>query len=190
MKLDWFYIVGIGLSAGGIKALNEILHYLPNQTNAAFLIVQHLEPSHKSQAAKQLQKNTKIKVNVAQPGQAIECNNLYMLSEGQVMTVINEKIILTNRSQSQKVNTAVDTLFSSMALSLGTRAISVVLSGLGRDGSFGTTNIYDNGGITIAQMPFTAEYSSMPSAALLTGKTIFALSPKEIAETLIEIIKV
>lgn len=190
MKLDWFYVVGIGLSAGGMKAFNEIVNYLPDQINAAFLIVPHLDRSHKSQAAEQLQRITKIKVNVAQSGQAIEYNNIYMLSEGQVMTVINGKIILTSRSKAEKVNRAVDILFNSMALCLGNRAITVVLSGLDGDGSRGTTQVYKNGGITIAQLPSTAAYPSMPESALLTGKVIFSLSPKEIAETLMEIIKV
>ena len=189
MSIASFYIVGIGLSIGGIDPLCEILSRLPVKANAAFLIIQHLDPAYRSRLAERLQNFTTIKVNVAKHAQLIECNQVYVLAEGQMMTIENGNILLRDRNHDETVNKAVDILFKSMALDLGNRAISVILSGLDGDGSLGATQINLRGGITIAQLPASAQFPSMPESAISTGQTHFVLSPEEIASILTEIIK-
>ena len=189
IALPLFYIVGIGLSIGGIEPLCKILSGLPAQANAAFLIVQHLDPAHRSLLAERLQKGTSLKVQVATHKQLIENHMIYVLAEGQMMTLEGGVIILRQRAHDETVNKAVDILFKSMAFNLGSRAVSVILSGLDGDGSLGAEQVNLKGGITIAQSPASAKYPSMPESAISTGQTHFILSPVKIAELLTEIIK-
>jgi len=114
---------------------------------------------------------------------------IYVLAEGQMMTIENGVIILRQRAHDETVNKAVDILFKSMAFNLGSRAVSVILSGLDGDGSLGAEQVNLKGGITIAQSPASAKYPSMPESAISTGQTHFILSPVKIAELLTEIIK-
>lgn len=188
-SLPSFYVVGIGLSIGGIDPLCEILNGLPARANAAFLVVQHLDPAHRSLLAERLQKGTSLKVQVATHKQVIENNKIYVLAEGQMMTIEGGLISLRQRRHDETVNKAVDILFKSMAFNLGSRAVSVILSGLDGDGSLGAEQVNLKGGITIAQSPASAKYPSMPESAISTGQTHFILSPVKIAELLTEIIK-
>src|SRR5476651_2475376 len=176
-----FYVVGIGLSIGGIDPLTEILACLPDNSNAAFLIIQHLDRAYPSKLAARLQPFTKLKVNVAIQGMAIAFNQVYVLAEGQMMTIEKGKLIVRARRADETVNKAVDILFYSMAEDLGSRAISVILSGLDGDGSLGATQIKLHGGITIAQLPATAQHPSMPESAIKSGQTRFILTPQDIA---------
>ena len=188
MSKESFYIVGIGLSIGGVDPLCEILSRLPGKANAAFLIIQHLAPAYRSRLAERLQNFTKIKVNIAKHAQLIECNQAYVLAEGQMMTIENGNIRLRERNHDETVNKAVDILFKSMAVDLGNRAISIILSGLDGDGSLGATQINLRGGITIAQLPASAQFPSMPESAISSGNTDFVLSPEDIASRLTKII--
>jgi chemotaxis response regulator CheB len=176
-----FYVVGIGLSMGGIDPLTEILTCLPEHSNAAFLIIQHLDRAYPSKLAARLQPFTRLKVNVAVQGMAIAVNQIYVLAEGQMMTIEKGKVILRARRADETVNKAVDILFYSMAKDLGKRAISVILSGLDGDGSLGAAQIKLHGGITIAQLPATAKHPSMPESAIKSGQTRFILKPQDIA---------
>ena len=189
LSIPSFYVVGIGLSIGGIDPLCQILSCLPAQANAAFLIVQHLDPAHRSLLSERLQKVTSLKVRVATHKQLIENHMIYVLAEGQMMTIEGGLIILRERKHDETVNKAVDILFESMAFNLGSRAVSVILSGLDGDGSLGAEQVNLKGGITVAQLPASAKYPSMPESALSTGQTHFILSPVKIAELLTEIIK-
>jgi len=189
LLLPSFYIIGIGFSIGGIDPLSKILSCLPAKANAAFLIVQHLDPAHRSLLAERLQKVTSLKVLVATHKQVIENHKIYVLAEGQMMTIESGTIILRQRRHDETVNKAVDILFESMAFNLGNRAVSVILSGLDGDGSLGAEQVNLKGGITIAQLPASAQFPSMPESAISTGQTHFILSPAKIAELLTEITK-
>jgi chemotaxis response regulator CheB len=176
-----FYVVGIGLSIGGIDPLTDILSCLPEHSNAAYLIIQHLDRAYPSRLAEHMQPFTKLKVNVARRGMALKANQVYVLAEGQMMTIEGGKLVLRARHADEKVNKAVDILFYSMAKDLGKRAISVILSGLDGDGALGAAQIKLQGGITIAQSPSTAQHPSMPESAIKSGQTHFILKPQDIA---------
>jgi chemotaxis response regulator CheB len=185
-----FYVVDIGLSIGGIDPLTEILACLPEHSYAAFLILQHLDRAYPSRLAERLQPFTKLKVNVAIQGMEIAFNQVYVLAEGQMMTIEKGRLIVRARRADETVNKAVDILFYSMAKDLGERAISVILSGLDGDGSLGATQIKLHGGITIAQLPATALHPSMPESAIETGQTRFILKPQDIAGEITKLITV
>jgi chemotaxis response regulator CheB len=189
MHRSEFYIVGIGLSIGGIEPLCKIVSHLAEKSNAAFLIIQHLHPSFPSRLAERLQQFTRIKVIKALNGQVIEQGHIYVLAEGQMMTLKGGTIVIRERKHDETVNKAVDILFESMAKELGKRAISIILSGLDSDGALGTTQINLHGGITIAQLPVSAEFPSMPMSAISSGRAHFILSPEEIAATITSIVK-
>ncbi len=176
-----FYVVGIGLSIGGIDPLTEILSCLPKHSTAAFLIIQHLDRAYPSKLAERLQPFCKLKVNVAEHGMQLRSGEVYVLAEGQMMTIEDGKLVVRARHADEKVNKAVDILFYSMAEDLGRRAISVILSGLDGDGSLGAGQIKLNGGMTIAQLPATAQHPSMPESAIKSGQTHFILKPQDIA---------
>lgn len=98
-----FYVVGIGLSIGGIDPLTEILSCLPVQSKAAFLIIQYLDRAYPSKLAERLQPFTKLKVNVARPGMALESSQVYVLAEGQMMTIEGGRMVLRARHADEKV---------------------------------------------------------------------------------------
>ena len=185
-----FYVIGIGLSIGGIEPLLEILSCLPEKSNATYLIIQHLDRTFPSQLSQRLQGSTKIKVSTAQHGEVLKLNRIYVLAEGQMMTIKGGCIILRERCHDETVNKAVDILFKSMAEELGERAVSIILSGLDGDGSLGSAQINLHGGITIAQSPDSAKYPSMPESAIASGQTHFILSPKKIASMVAELVKI
>lgn len=166
----------------------EIVSLLPESSNAAFLIIQHLDRSYPSGLSAHVQKFTKLKVNVAIQGEVLERNQIYVLAEGQMMTIAKGCLIIRKRRHDERVNKAVNILFESMAEDLGSRAISIILSGLDGDGSIGAGQISLSGGITIAQLPESAKYPSMPESAISSGQTHFILAPDKIAEILNELI--
>jgi chemotaxis response regulator CheB len=120
-------------------------------------------------------------VNVAQNGMTLQLNQVYVLAEGQMMTIEKGKLIVRSRRADETVNKAVDILFYSMAEDLGRRAISVILSGLDGDGALGAAQIKRQGGVTIAQLSATAQHPSMPESAIKSGQTRFILKPQDIA---------
>jgi chemotaxis response regulator CheB len=190
MSKPSFYVIAIGLSIGGIDPLIEIISCFPEKSNATYLIIQHLDRTFPSKLSERLQAVTKIKVSTARDGQVLQSNRIYVLAEGQMMTVKDGCIILRERRHDENVNKAVDILFESMAEELGVRAVSIILSGLDGDGTLGSTQINLHGGITIAQSPESAKYPSMPESAVASGQTQFVLSPNKIASMVAELVKI
>lgn len=189
MHHSGFYVVGIGLSIGGIDPLCKIISLLAENSNAAFLIIQHLHPSFPSRLSGRLQHLTKIHVSTALNGQTIKPSHIYVLAEGQMMTVKEGNIVIRARRHDETVNKAVDILFKSMANELGKRAISIILSGLDGDGSLGAAQINLHGGITIAQLPVSAQFPSMPLSAISSGQTHFILAPEKIAAMITSLVE-
>ncbi|WP_175470658.1 chemotaxis protein CheB [Pedobacter hartonius] len=184
-----FYVVGIGLSAGGFQPLCEIFDGLPNKMNAAFIVAQHLSANFVSAGPELLARHTGLIVKPAVDGERIKVNTVYMLPEKAMVTVKDGKIIIRQRGSSELINKAIDILFESLSESFGTRVISIVLSGADGDGAKGSRQIFSNGGITFAQSPHSAAFPSMPETAIDMGTINFILSPFEIAKLLSEMIK-
>lgn len=187
LKEPSFPIVGIGASAGGLEAITELFSNLPADTGMAFLIVQHLGPSHASMLAEIIAKKTKMPVAEATDGHAVAPNHVYVIPPNTSMTVVQGKLVLRLRDAALGIPLPVDDLFRSLAEDRGSGAIGVLLSGSGSDGAYGIQAIKEEGGITFAQDEATARFSGMPQAAIRLESVDFILPPQAIARELARI---
>ena len=173
-------IVGIGGSAGGFEAAMELLHHLPRKNGMAFVIVQHLDPSHASRLADLLGRVTEMPVMEVNKRLKPEPNTVYVQPPNKC--VILKRGALTLIKRTERLNLAIDHFFESLADEQGSRAIGVVLSGSGSDGTAGLRAIKAAGGLTFAQDEESAKFPSMPQHAIQSGFVDAALTPQEIAE--------
>jgi two-component system CheB/CheR fusion protein len=179
-----FPIVGIGASAGGLEAISELLAHLPADSGMAFLVVQHLAPTHTSMLAEILAKKTVMAVKETIDGQSIEANHVYIIPPNTSMTVAQRHLTLQRRHDTFGPPTPIDDLFESLAQDVGRDAIGVILSGTGSDGTLGIHAIKGAGGVTFAQNEESARFSAMPRAAIERGYIDSVLAPRAIAEAL------
>ena len=170
MAKDDLVVVGIGSSAGGLEALQIMLSNLPEIPNCAYVIAQHLSPTHKSMMVELLARTTDIPVIEVKNGLRIKPKTIYMTPENTDIYVKDCKIYLKTVEQSFGPKPSVNYFFSTLAQSFNEKAIGIILSGTGSDGAYGIRAIKAEGGITIAQAPATAKYDGMPLSAINTGK--------------------
>ncbi len=180
-------LVGIGASAGGLQALLQLFESMPAATGMAFVVIQHLDANHESALVDILAKATVMPVSEVKEDTAVRPDQIYVIAPGTELAVANG--VLSARPQKSDVrrHTPIDILLESLAQDKGSRAIGVVLSGNGEDGSRGLKEIKAAGGITFAQEPQSAEYEGMPRSAIATGLVDYVLPPAEIAAELARI---
>ena len=181
------FVVGIGASAGGLEAVAELLGALPAATGMAFILVQHLDPSHESLLAEILAKKTAIPVSVALAGEVVRPGHVYVIPADAILTVHDGHIELKRRTSTGERPSPVDVLFKSLAATYADHAIGVVLSGGDSDGSLGICEIKHAGGFTFAQRPELARFPNMPQHAIDTGCVDLVLRPNEIADELVRL---
>ena len=184
---DIFPIVGIGASAGGFEAFNNVLAHLPEKTGMAFVFVQHLDPNHQSSLPELLTRATRIPITEVSDGAAVESNHIYVIPSNKEMTIREGTLRLSPRTLARGEHKPIDVFLRSLAEACGGRAVGVILSGTGSDGTAGCRAIKAAGGITIAQEGVTARYDRMPRSAVESGCVDFVLSPQGIAEELANI---
>jgi two-component system, chemotaxis family, CheB/CheR fusion protein len=184
---DSTFVVGIGASAGGLEAAAELLGALPAATDLAFILVQHLDPSHESLLSEILAKKTAIPVSVARAGEVVRPGHVYVIPADAILTVHDRHIQLKRRTGAGERPAPVDLLFKSLAATYADRAIGVVLSGGDADGALGICEIKHAGGFTLAQRPELARFPNMPQHAIDTGCVDLVLRPKEIAGELVRL---
>jgi chemotaxis methyl-accepting protein methylase/serine phosphatase RsbU (regulator of sigma subunit) len=176
-------VVGIGASAGGLEAFSELLRHLPPDTGMAFVLVQHLDPDHKSVLAELLARKTSMPVLEATDGLALAPDSLYVIPATKDVTLAGGRLRLEARPSSG-AHLPIDLFFTSLARDRTSKAIAVVLSGTASDGAQGIQAIKAEGGVTLAQDPATARYPSMPESAIATGAVDFVLSIPLLAQQL------
>ena len=179
-----FFIVGIGASAGGLEALESLFANVPRNSGMAFVVVQHLSPDFKSLMDDLLRRATDIPIRVIKNDMRIEPNNIYLLPANQEVIAANGKLLLTERSPGRELSFPIDQFFRSLADDAGRRAVGIVLSGTGTDGSRGVCHIHEAGGLVIAQDEATAKFDGMPRAAADTGIVDITLPTDDIAQAL------
>ena len=179
-----FPIVGIAASAGGLEAFTQLLKHLLTDTGMAFVLIQHLDPNHKSLLSEILARVTQMPVSEVQSGMTVEPNQVYIIPPNSKMILSDGVLQLTPREKVQGKYMPADAFFSSLAAERGHKAIAVVLSGADGDGSLGLKAIKAAGGVTFAQCEDTAKFDSMPNTAVATGNVDFVLPPGKIAEEL------
>jgi two-component system CheB/CheR fusion protein len=179
-----FPIVGIAASAGGLEAFTELLKHLPTDTGMAFVLIQHLDPHHKSLLTEILARTTQMPVSEVTDGMEVEPNHVYIIPPNTKMILSQGVLQLTPREKTYGKYLPADSFFVSLAADRGVKAIGVVLSGSDGDGSQGLIAIKDAGGVTFAQTEGSARFDSMPNTAVATGNVDFILPPQKIAEEL------
>ncbi|MEG4106976.1 chemotaxis protein CheB [Microcoleus sp. S13_C5] len=184
---ELFPVVGIGASAGGLEAFNQLLRHLPIDTGMAFVIIQHMLPTQESVLSEILGRSTQMPVDEVASGMQIAPNQVYVIPPNVSMTIDQGVLKLTPRGSTHGVFMSVDTFLVSLAAERGNQAIGVVLSGGDGDGAQGLKAIKAAGGITFAQCERSAQVSSMPNTAVATGQVDFILTPEKIAEKIAEI---
>jgi two-component system, chemotaxis family, CheB/CheR fusion protein len=182
-----FPVVGVGASAGGLEAFTTLLANLPDSTGMAFVLLQHLDPSHTSALEEILSRATRIPVTEATNGLPIERRHIYLLPPNHDMVIRDGILRLSARTLTHGQHRPIDHFFVSLAEDCGDRAIAVILSGTASDGTSGCLAIKAVGGITLAQDEASAKYASMPKSAVEAGCIDFVLPPKAIAEELARI---
>jgi two-component system chemotaxis response regulator CheB len=183
-----YRIVAVGSSAGGIRALEVLLKGLPSDLPVPMLIVQHLDPRHRSLMAEIMQRSSKMKVKEAVEGEPILPSVVYIAPPNRHMLVADGHISLTSTAFVHFSRPSIDLLFESIAATYGNESIGIILSGTGRDGSMGIKAIKEKGGTTIAQDQATSEHFGMPDAAIATGMVDFVLSIYDIANAIVELV--
>jgi two-component system chemotaxis response regulator CheB len=177
--------VALAASAGGVFAVAEILTRLPPDFDAIIVCVQHLDPRHRSLMPQVMGRRSKLPVFEAIDGMELKRGNVYLAPPDRHMLVNRDGTIsLTQTELVNFVRPSADLLFESVAAAYGDRAIAVVLTGAGKDGSMGVTAINKRGGTVIVQDEASSEFFGMPSAAIRTGTADFVLSLSEIPSAL------
>jgi two-component system chemotaxis response regulator CheB len=184
-----FDVIAIASSAGGLAALTLLLSRLPADLPASLLVVQHLDPRHESLMAQILSKHTALTVRQAENGDPIETGTVYIAPPDKHLLANPDRTLsLTQSELVHFVRPSADLLFESVAAAFRERALAVVLTGSGSDGSMGVRAIKKMGGSVIAQDEDTSEYFAMPSAAINTGDVDFVLPIEDIPPALVSLV--
>jgi two-component system CheB/CheR fusion protein len=168
-------IVGIGASAGGLAALEALFSRMPSDTNMAFVIIQHLAPTHKSIMGSLLQKYTGMTILQMSDGMKVEPNCIYLNPPDKDVSILNGSLYLNEPEETHSSRLPIDYFFRSLASDQREKAICIILSGTGTDGTLGLKSIKGDGGMTMAQEEKQAKYDSMPRSAINTGLVDFVL---------------
>jgi two-component system CheB/CheR fusion protein len=190
-SMENLIIVGIGASAGGLEALQELLKYLPKNDKIAYIVAQHLSPSHKSILAESLDKNSTLKVTEATDGMNIEANNIYITPPNKHILISDSDTIILQEPENELVapKPSIDLFFTSLAKNKRHEAIGIILSGTGTDGTKGCARIKLEGGITIAEDPYDAKFDGMPKSAIHAGQIDVILPINKIGEEIAQVEK-
>ena len=179
-----FPIVGIGASAGGLRALQRLLGNLPEHTGMAFVVIVHLDPHHESQMAELLQACTAMPVRQVTEALTAQADHVYIIPPDRDLALVDGALRVSARAGLPHARAPIDLFFRSLAETHGVDAIGVVLSGTGSDGTQGLRWIKERGGITMAQTPSDAEYGAMPRSAIESGQVDLVLPASDLAAEL------
>jgi two-component system, chemotaxis family, protein-glutamate methylesterase/glutaminase len=178
---DPFYVVGIGASAGGLKALEEFFSHIPRNINAAFIVVMHLNRDHQSQLDLILSKFARMPARRILTGDRVEKNRIYVMPENTFLEIEDGVLKLYVRPLSAIINKSIDIFFQSLASDFQEYAVGIVLSGSGSDGAIGVKRISEAGGSVFVQNPESASFKSMPNAAIEADHPDLILNPAALA---------
>ena len=180
-------IVGIGASAGGVEAFTSFFAHLPPDSGMAFVLVQHLSPHHESMLTEILDRTSPISVVLAEHGMSLEPDRVHVIPPDATLTVEDSRLLVTKPAPPRASRRPIDSFFTSLAKDQGENAVSIVLSGVGSDGSAGLASVKEHGGLTIAQAEFDHHAKAgMPKSATETGQVDYVLPVEEMPAKLIE----
>ncbi len=177
------HIIAIGASAGGLEAIHAFFDHTPLD-KVSYVVIQHLSPDHQSRLAELLATHSKLQICLAENNMLVEPNRVYVISNQVYLTIREGRFQLTDKRDKAGPHMTIDAFFVSLALDWGEKAIGVILSGTGNDGSKGIQAIHQAGGWVIAQDPATAKFGTMPANAIDTGFADVVLAPGGMAEAI------
>ena len=177
-------VVGIGASAGGLEALQNFFDNLGGDTELAFVVVQHLSPDFKSLMDELLGRHTELPIQLVEDGMRVEAGHVYLIPPKKEMIISGGRLLLSERDQKQELSLPIDVFFRSLAQDCGPRAVAIVLSGSGSDGSRGIRDVHDAGGLVIVQNLETAQFEGMPRTAAETGIADYTVAPQDMPRLL------
>ena len=185
-----FFVVGVGASAGGLRALEEFFENMPADSDAAFVVIQHLSPDFKSLMKELLERYTKMEVYRVEDGMELKPNCIHLIPPGTNLVIQQRKLYFQPQDRNRpKPNFPIDIFLQSLAEDVGDRAVGIILSGSGSDGSEGLRLLNEYGGIAMSQDPSSAEFDGMPTSAISTRLIDRVGSPQELAEALYNYLK-
>ncbi len=182
---DEIAVVGIGASAGGLKALQEFFEALPDNTGMAYVVITHLHPEHESHLPELLQRHTQMPVRQVTDLVTVEKDHVYVIPPNRRLVMEDSKIDLSEFKEPRGQRAPIDYFFRSLARG-HPNSVGIILSGGGTDGAVGVKAIKEEGGLLMVQDPYEAEYGSMPEAAIATGLADVVLPVKQLAQKLVE----
>ena len=180
-------IVGIGASAGGITALQRLFEQLPEQVDAAFVVVVHLDPGHQSELAAILATRTRMAVTQVDRPVKVLPNRVYVIPPNRQLRIVDGEISASEFNEPRGLRAPIDMFFRSLAQHGD--GFAVILTGAGADGAVGIKAVKEAGGIILVQEPEEAEFPSMPSSAIATGAADIVLPISELTTQLVELIR-
>ncbi|MFK8068465.1 MAG: chemotaxis protein CheB [Gammaproteobacteria bacterium] len=180
------YIVGLGASAGGLEALEAFFSNMSIDSGMSFVIIQHLAPDFKSLMDDLLARHTKMAIHKAVNNMEVEPDSIYLIPPKKEMVMEKGRLLLRDRNTTGALNLPIDIFFRSLAEDAGDRAIGIILSGTGSDGSRGIAAIHENSGLVICQNPDSASFDGMPNSAILTNLVDVTANPIDMPEILLE----
>ena len=178
------YVVGIGASAGGLEALQHFFDNLAQDTAMAFVVVQHLSPDFKSLMDELLGRHTRLPIRLVEDGMQVEGGHVYLIPPKKEMIISGGRLLLSERDRQQELSLPIDVFFRSLAQDCGPRAIAIVLSGSGSDGSRGICDVHEAGGLVVIQDIDSAQFDGMPRTARETGAADWVLAPQHMPRVL------
>jgi two-component system, chemotaxis family, CheB/CheR fusion protein len=180
------YVVGVGASAGGLDALEQLFAAMPVDSGMAFVVVQHLSPDFKSVMDELLGRRTAIPIHLVEDGVRVEPNHIYLIPPKKEMIISGGALLLSDKGASQELTLPIDLFFRSLAQDVGHRAVGIVLSGAGSDGARGIRDIHAAGGLVLCQDEDSASFDGMPRSARDTGVVDHVLGPGSMPDVLLE----
>ncbi|HYC36958.1 MAG TPA: chemotaxis protein CheB [Usitatibacter sp.] len=180
------FVAGVGASAGGLESLERFFRAMPANSGVAFVIVQHLSPDHKSLMEELFTRFTRIPVREARHGEHVQPDHIYLLPPGKEIEISGGCLQVTDRPAERYLSFPIDRFFSSLASECASRAVAVVLSGSGSDGSRGIRRVQAAGGLVLVEDPEAAAFDGMPRAAIEAGVADAVMSAEGLARALVE----
>lgn len=181
-----FPVVGIGASAGGLEAIQELIKSIPADTGMAYVIIQHLPPDYRSVMAELMQSHTELPIRTMERKTILLPNYIYLLPPGKNAYLKDYTLNLQDRSEDFHINMPIDLFFNSLGIDAKEKSVGIILSGSGSDGSRGIQSIKHHRGMVVVQDPAHAKFSSMPQSVINTTLVDYILKPEHMVQQVVE----
>ena len=180
------FVVGMGGSAGGLEAFEQFFSHLPPDSGLAFVLVPHLEPTHKGMMPELLRRYTSMTVVEVEDGMEVRPNQVYVIPPNADLAILHGKLQVLEPAAPRGLRMPIDFFFRQLAADQKEKAIGIILSGMGSDGTLGLKAIKENSGMAMVQDPASAKYDAMPRSAVSTGLVDYVAAAEELPAKLVQ----